>query len=138
MNSISTKGVVRLSELQKGDIVTAIYKTGKYIAEYTEERPNGILVRILAVLKHPMQGDLHHPKDAEVGFFHERKALSYREGAMIPKQMVKKYDGDVPDYKDSLKESLDKMKAELQKDAGAWAEMSLRNLETLEKEYFLR
>ncbi|WP_316571569.1 kinase-associated lipoprotein B [Neobacillus sp. YIM B06451] len=127
-----------MSELQKGDIVTAIYKTGKYIAEYTEERPNGILVRILAVLKHPMQGDLHHPKDAEVGFFHERKALSYREGAMIPKQMVKKYDGDVPDYKDSLKESLDKMKAELQKDAGAWAEMSLRNLETLEKEYFLR
>ncbi|WP_415926409.1 kinase-associated lipoprotein B [Neobacillus sp. SCS-31] len=125
-----------MSEFQKGDIVTAIYKTGKYIAEYAEERPNGILVRILAVLKHPMQGDLHHPKDAEVGFFHERKALSYREGAMIPKQMVKKYDGAVPDYKDSLKESLEKMKEELQKDTGAWAEMSLRNLEILEKEYF--
>ncbi|WP_053367572.1 kinase-associated lipoprotein B [Bacillus sp. FJAT-27245] len=125
-----------MSELQKGDIVTAIYKTGKYIAEYTEERPNGVLVRILAVLKHPMQGDLHHPKDAEVGFFHERRALSYREGAMIPKQMVKKYGGDVPDYKDSLKESLEKMKAELQNDSGTWAEMSLRNLEVLEKEYF--
>ncbi|RDU36906.1 kinase [Neobacillus piezotolerans] len=125
-----------MSELQKGDIVTAIYKTGKYIAEYVEERPNGMLVRILAVQKHPMQGDLHHPKDAEVGFFHERRALSYREGAMIPKQMVKKFSGEVPDYNQSLKDALEKMKAELTNETGAWGEMSLRNLEALEKEYF--
>lgn len=136
IRTIIPKGVVRLSELKKGDIVTAIYKTGKYIAEYAEERPNGILVRVLAVQKHPMQGDLHHPKDAEVGFFHERRALSYREGAMIPKQMVKKFDGPVPDYKESLKEALDKMKAGLKDEGGNWADMSLRNLETLEKEYF--
>ncbi|WP_059173612.1 kinase-associated lipoprotein B [Bacillus sp. FJAT-27445] len=127
-----------MSELQKGDIVTAIYKTGKYIAEFSEERPNGMLVRVLGVLKHPMQGDLHHPKDAEVGFFHERRALSYREGAIIPKQMVKKYEGEVPDYSESLKEALGKLKAELENDSGAWAEMSLRNVETLEKEYFHR
>ena len=130
------KGVIGLAEFQQGDIVTAIYKTGKYIGEFVEERTNGMLVRVLAVLKHPMQGDLHHPKDAEVGFFHERRALSYREGAVIPKQMVKKYEGDVPEYKDSLKEALAKMKSELQSETGPWAEMSLRNMETLEKEYF--
>jgi kinase-associated protein B len=125
-----------MPEFQNGDIVTAIYKTGKYIAEFVEERPNGTLVRILAVLKHPMQGDLHHPKDAEVGFFHERRALSFREGAVIPKQMVKKFEGDVPEYKDSLKAALEKMKAELEADSSSWAKMSLRNVEMLENEYF--
>ncbi|RHW42620.1 kinase [Neobacillus notoginsengisoli] len=125
-----------MPDFQKGEIVTAIYKTGKYIGEFVEERPNGMLVRVLAVMKHPMQGDLHHPKDAEVGFFHERRALAFREGAMIPKQMVKKYEAQVPDYQESLREALGKMKTELENESGPWAEMSLRNIETLDKEYF--
>jgi kinase-associated protein B len=128
--------LIHLSIFNQGEIVTGIYKTGKYIAEFVEERPAGMLVRVLAVLKHPLQGDLHHPKDAEVGFFHERRALSYREGAVIPKQMVKKYEGDIPEYKASLKEALGKMKAELEGDDSAFAEMSLRNIEALEQDYF--
>ncbi len=58
-----------MSEFQIGDKVTAIYKTGKYIGEITEERAQHYLVRVLAVLTHPMQGDLHHPKNADVKFF---------------------------------------------------------------------
>ncbi len=129
------KGVFFVSELQIGKIVTAIYKTGKYIGEITEVRPQHYLVRVLAVLKHPMQGDLHSPKDADVLFFHERKALSYREQANIPLKMVKPFENEVPDYKESLKEALAKMKQELAEKPSEWAEMSLRALESLEKDY---
>ncbi|MEH7305756.1 kinase-associated lipoprotein B [Neobacillus drentensis] len=127
-----------MSELQIGQIVTAIYKTGKYIGEITEVRPQHYLVRVLAVLKHPMQGDLHNPKDADVLFFHERKALSYREQANIPFKMVKSYENEVPDYMGSLKETLAKMKQELAETPSEWAEMSLRALESLERDYKLK
>lgn len=125
-----------MSEFQIGDTVTAIYKTGKYIGEITQIRPQGYLVRVLAVLKHPMQGDLHHPKDAEVPFFHERRALSFREQATVPKQMVRHYEEEAPDYHASLKEALDKMKQELMENPSPWAERSLAMAESLEKDYF--
>ncbi|MFZ7944032.1 kinase-associated lipoprotein B [Neobacillus sp. 19] len=124
-----------MAELQVGDVVTAIYKTGKYIGEITEIRPQHYLVRVLAVLKHPMQGDLHSPKDADVLIFHERRALSFREQANIPKQMVKHFEDEVPEYQVSLKEAMAKMKAELAEAQTKWAEMSLKALETLEKDY---
>jgi len=124
-----------VSEFKIGDLVTAIYKTGKYIGEITEERPQHYLVRVLAVLKHPMQGDLHSPKDADVLIFHERKALSFREQANIPYKMVKPFEDEVPDYKDSLQEAVAKMKKELADTPSKWSEMSLRALETLEKDY---
>lgn len=126
-----------VSELQIGEIVTAIYKTGKYIGEITEVRPQHYLVRILAVLKHPMQGDLHNPKDADVLIFHERKALSYREQANIPYKMVKAFENEVPDYMESLKEAVAIMKKELAETSSEWAEMSLKALESLEKDYKL-
>lgn len=126
-----------VSELQIGEIVTAIYKTGKYIGEITEVRPQHYLVRILAVLKHPMQGDLHNPKDADVLIFHERKALSYREQANIPYKMVKSFENEVPDYTESLKEAVAIMKKELAETSSEWAEMSLKALESLEKDYKL-
>lgn len=126
-----------MSELQIGEIVTAIYKTGKYIGEITEVRPQHYLVRILAVLKHPMQGDLHNPKDADVLIFHERKALSYREQANIPYKMVKSFENEVPDYTESLKEAVAIMKKELAETSSEWAEMSLKALESLEKDYKL-
>lgn len=125
-----------MSELQIGDIVTAIYKTGKYIGELTEVRPQHHLVRVLAVLKHPMQGDLHSPKDADVLIFHERRALSFREQANIPKQMVKPFIEEVPDYHDSLKVAVDKMKMELTEKPSPWADMSLKSITSLEKDYF--
>jgi kinase-associated protein B len=125
-----------MSELQIGEIVTGIYKTGKYIGEITEVRHQHYLVRVLAVLKHPMQGDLHNPKEADVLIFHERKALSYREQANVPKQMVKPFKEEVPDYLDSLRLAVDKMKTELTENATSWADMSLKSLASLEKDYF--
>jgi kinase-associated protein B len=125
-----------VQEFRIGDTVTAIYKTGKYIGEITEVRPQGFLVRVLAVVKHPMQGDLHNPKDADVPIFHERRALSYREQANIPKQMVKHFEKEVPDYQASLKEALAKMKKELLENPSPWADMSLKMAESLEKDYF--
>jgi kinase-associated protein B len=127
-----------VSEFQIGEIVTAIYKTGKYIGEITEIRPQHYLVRVLAVLKHPMQGDLHNPKDADVLIFHERKALSYREQANIPYKMVKPFESEVPDYLESLKNAVAKMKQELAETSSEWAEMSLRAMESLEKDYKLK
>ncbi|WP_066314210.1 kinase-associated lipoprotein B [Bacillus sp. FJAT-29814] len=125
-----------MTELQIGDKVTGIYKTGKYVGEITDVRPQAYLVRVLAVAKHPMQGDLHNPKDADVLIFHERKALSFREQANIPKQMVKQYDGEIPDYLQSLREAVEKMKKELTEMDTKWAEMSLNCLASLEKDYF--
>jgi kinase-associated protein B len=125
-----------MDSLQIGNKVTAHYKTGKYIGEITDIRPEHILVKVLAVAKHPMQGDLHHPKDADVPFFHERKALSYREQANIPKKMVKPFEEEVPDYQASLKEVVNNLKAELTNDSSQWAIQSLKNIEVLEKDYF--
>jgi kinase-associated protein B len=125
-----------MSELQIGETVTGIYKTGKYIGEITEVRHQHYLVRVLAVVKHPMQGDLHNPKEADVMIFHERKALSFREQANIPKQMVKPFKEEVPDYLESLKQAVDKMKTELTEIATPWADMSLKSLASLEKDYF--
>lgn len=126
-----------MSELQVGTIVTAHYKTGKYIGEITQIRPQHYLVRILSVLKHPMQGDLHNPKEADVAFFHERKALAYREQTNVPMNMVKSYEGEVVEYKASLEAALQKMKAELTEDGSQWAMKSIQSLDTLEKEYFI-
>jgi kinase-associated protein B len=125
-----------MSEFSIGDIVTSIYKTGKYIGEITDVRPQHYLVRTLAVLKHPMQGDLHNPKEVGLGFFHERKALAFREQANVPKQMVKPYQEVVPDYTDSLKTSLNKLKSDLQSEQSEWSMLSLKNIAAIEKEYF--
>lgn len=129
-------GGIILAELQIGMIVTAIYKTGKYIGEITEVRQQHYLVRVLAVLKHPMQGDLHNPKDADVPIFHERRALSFREQANVPKQMVKPFENEVPEYQASLKVAVEKMKQELSDQPSEWGIRSLRNIESLEKDYF--
>ena len=125
-----------MEPLKIGDKVTAIYKTGKYFGEITNIRPEHYLVRILAVERHPMQGDIHSGKVVDVPIFHERKALAYREQANIPKKMVKPYEGEIPDYEESLKIAVEKIKEELTKDESEWAKMSLKNIETLEKEYF--
>jgi kinase-associated protein B len=123
--------------LQIGEIVKAPYKTGVYIGEITAIRPEHYLVKVKAVVKHPTQGDLHHPKQVNVGLFHERRALSEREQTNIPKGMVKKFKGDVPEYKESLKASLIRLKEELQADSSEWALLSLEKISVLEKEYSL-
>lgn len=50
------------------------HKTGVYGVSVKEETGNQILVQIEQVIKHPKQGDLHHPNETEGVFFHERKA----------------------------------------------------------------
>lgn len=122
---------------QIGDIVTGIYKTGKYIGEITNVRPQHYLVKVLAVVKHPMQGDLHNVKQADVPFFHERHALSFREQTNIPQSMVKRYEGDVPDYKESLQQALTEQIMQLQEDDTPFAERSLQMLEQLKHDYQL-
>jgi kinase-associated protein B len=126
-----------MPNFQAGDLVTAIYKTGKYIGEITNERPGVYVVKILAVLKHPRQGDLHNPNQADVQLFQERKALAFREQANIPEKMVKPFDGEVPVYNDSLIEAFQHLKQDLQKDDSDFAQKSLENLESLKKEYEL-
>ncbi len=125
-----------MEERMIGDIVTGIYKTGKYIGEITDIRPMHYLVKVKAVLKHPQQGDLHHPKDADVQFFHERRALAFNEQTNVPKKMVKPFDGDIPDYQESLKNALTELREELMQLNTPWAEQSLSNLSRLEADYF--
>lgn len=125
-----------MEERMIGDIVTGIYKTGKYIGEITDIRPMHYLVKVKAVLKHPQQGDLHHPKDADVQFFHERRALAFNEQTNIPKKMVKPFDGAIPDYQESLKNALTELREELMQLNTPWAEQSLSNLSRLEADYF--
>jgi kinase-associated protein B len=125
-----------MSELKVGDIVTSIYKTGKYIGEITDIRPEHYLVKTLAVLKHPMQGDLHNPKEVGFGFFHERKALAFREQANVPKKMVKPFLEPIPSYEESLKSAIRTLKEDLQTDESEWAILSLKNISILESEYF--
>jgi kinase-associated protein B len=122
--------------LKRGDLVIGIYKTGKYIGEITDIRPQHYLVCVKSVLKHPMQGDLHRPKQADVPLFHERRALAFNEQANMPKPMVRLYEGEVLDYHESLKQAVDAMKEELLADGSEWALKSLENVKVLEQDYF--
>jgi kinase-associated protein B len=119
-----------------GDKVTAIYKTGKYIGEVTDIRPAAYLVKVLAVLKHPMQGDLHNPKQTEVSMFHQRRALAFREQTNVPRNMVKNFDEEIPEYKESLREAVEKMKCTLSEAQTEWNVKSLQLLEDLAADYF--
>lgn len=124
--------------MEIGQIVTAFNKTGKYIGEITGIRPETYTVRILAVLIHPRQGDLHHPNQVDVPFFHERKALAFREQANIPLKMAKPYEGDIPDYKETLKTAIKKLCTELEsKSEDAFYIRSLEALNGVVKEYEL-
>lgn len=125
-------------DLKINDIVTAHYKTGKYIGEITNVGEQSYLVRVLAVLKHPTQGDLHHPKEAEVMLFHTRRALAFREQTNVPKKMVKIFEGDIPEYYESLNVAVDEIKEQLSKEESAWHKRSLEALEELEADYFNR
>ncbi|MBB3108581.1 kinase-associated protein B [Paenibacillus phyllosphaerae] len=119
---------------EAGALVMAQVKTGEYIGEVVEVNGPRALVKILAVVKHPEQGDLHNPYNPDVPFFHERRALSYTEKTNVLAGDIRPYAGSVPDYKESLTlalareiEGLDRLKR--------WAERGLELLEQLGKEY---
>jgi len=123
-------------EYKIGDIVTGIYKTGKYIGEITGIKEEHYLVKIKAVLRHPLQGDIHTPKQVDVPIFHERRALALNEQTNIPKKMVRYYEGETMDYRTSLEQALSSMKKELEAEKTEWANRCLLNIATLEKDYF--
>ncbi|WP_042352167.1 kinase-associated lipoprotein B [Bacillus massiliigorillae] len=124
------------NEFVIGDIVTAFNKTGKYIGEITADRGQAYLVKVLAVLKHPKQGDLHNPNQVDVDFFHERKALAFREQTNVPKNMVRPYNDDIPPYQDSLQLAVNAIKQELESKDTPFSKKSLEAIQELEKEYF--
>jgi kinase-associated protein B len=119
-----------------GDLVTALYKTGEYIGEVVELTSSSkAAVKILSVVKHPTQGDLHQPMDASVAFFHQRRALAHQEIALMPLSTVRLYQGEVTPYQDTLIQSLRAEIAELS-NMEQWAKRSLQELQQLTKEYF--
>ena len=123
--------------IKTGEIVTAFYKTGKYIGEVSDVHPDSYTVKILAVMRHPAQGDLHHPKQVDVPFFHERKALAYTERANIPAATVKPYEGSIPNYNESLKEAVAALKNRLEQDKSDFSRKSLESLQAVQREYEL-
>ncbi|WP_239618868.1 kinase-associated lipoprotein B [Cohnella mopanensis] len=114
--------------------VKITYKTGDYVGEVIDRDERRVLVKVLAVMKHPTQGDLHSSYDPDAGMFHERRALSYTEKVWVPINAVQPYKGTVPDYKESLGaafelewEKIDRLKR--------WSELCLEKLESLRKDY---
>ncbi len=123
--------------VQVGDLVTAGYKSGTYIAEVVELVPPKATIKILAVMSHPEQGDLHHPMQTDVPFFHQRKALAYQEKVMVPLAGLVLYQGEVPLYRDSLREALEEKMAALERSGTPWAKRSLEELKQLRADYQL-
>ncbi|TWI58941.1 kinase-associated lipoprotein B [Halalkalibacter nanhaiisediminis] len=119
--------------------VRAFYKTGVYVAELIEmqEENQRALVKVLAVLRHPTQGDLHNPKMTNVPFFHQRKALAQFEKTWVPLSSLKSYDEQVPDYKTSLKKALEKQISELESQDTDWSRACLEKLKECQNEYGL-
>lgn len=125
-----------MSNFQIGDHVIAEYKTGVYYGEVVEmSSAMKAAVRILAVKEHPTQGDLHNPMDPNVAFFHQRRALSFQEIALMPISTIRSYAGAIPDYQVSLERALMAQISKLS-EMEAWAKRSLQELSQLQKEYF--
>ncbi|TLS37539.1 kinase-associated lipoprotein B [Pseudalkalibacillus caeni] len=119
-----------------GELVVAHKKTGKYIGEVIEVKPTQAVVKVLAVLKHPAQGDLHNPRKVDVPMFHQRKALACYEKTLVPFSALKPYDGNVPDYNESLRDALGKQISKLEADSSDWSKRSLQELNVLKQDYF--
>lgn len=120
-----------------GQIVIFFNKTGKYIGEITAQYPGGYTVKTKAVLNHPRQGDLHNPNQVDVPFFHERKALAWKEQTNIPEKMVRPFEETIPEYKQSLVNAVEKFENQLLTKDDPFAQKSLDALREIKKEYAL-
>lgn len=125
-----------MTQLSAGDLVLVEYNSGKYICEFEEDRGNFSLVKVLAVVKHPNQGDLHNPGQVEGVAFFERKALAYHEKINARKRMIQPYYGEVPEYNASLKKAFDQLKHELEKEDTPFNQASLNRLHNLKVHYY--
>jgi len=120
--------------LQIGDNVKVEVRSGQYLGELVELNGPRVLVKILAVLKHPEQGDLHNPYNPDVPMFHERRALSYTEKTNVLLRDVKRYTGIIPEYNDSLRAAAEAEIASLDR-LQRWAAKGLEQMQQLLKEY---
>ncbi|MDC3418298.1 kinase-associated lipoprotein B [Aquibacillus salsiterrae] len=119
-----------------GQIVKAHYKSGTYIGEVMEDRGKNYLVKVLAVVKHPLQGDIHNYGQTEDVFFHQRKALSYQEKMNVSKSAVHPFEEEIPSYIDSLKEAVEVLENKLLKQESKFNQQALANLSQLKEQYF--
>jgi kinase-associated protein B len=126
-----------MQKFEVGQLISAKYKTGKYIGEVNTIEDARILVKILAVVKHPTQGDLHAPKQTDVALFHQRKALAQFEKAWMPLSTCAVFEGETPTYKESLKQAISDLETKLMAQKTGFAEESLKCLAELKKDYQL-
>lgn len=124
-----------VKEIKPGTIVTTMNKTGKYIAEVIESKEHRVLVKTMAVLRHPTQGDLHNPHQVNV-VFHQRRALAMNEKTWVHPHSVHPYEEEVPSYEESLKKALQAEIDKLQENVDEWSQRSIEMLEDLKNDYF--
>lgn len=125
-----------MKTINLGDIVTAKYNSGVYIGTVLEDRKNFWLVKVLAVITHPTQGDLHNPGHIDKGAFHERKALSYHEKMNARKRTTSLFEKVVPDYETSLFNATQQLKSDLQHKDTDYSRLALQKLSDLETHYY--
>lgn len=125
-----------MQQINVGDMVKTSYNSGIYIGEVLEDKRNFLLVKVLAVVVHPTQGDLHSRGQVEGVAFHERKALAFEEKMNARKRDTQIYDGDIPPYKDSLRKAVETIKVQLQQEDTAFNALSLSRIADLEKHYY--
>ena len=125
-----------MSMIAIGDIVETSYNSGTYIGEVLEDKGNFLLVKVLAVVEHPTQGDLHNRGQVEGVAFHERKALAFQEKANVRKRQTVKYEGAVPDYVASLKTAVEQKKQALQAEDTPFNRLSLDRINDLEEHFY--
>src|SRR5699024_3974084 len=125
-------------DIQVGSIVETDSKSGTYIGKFIEDRGNYWLIEVNAILKHPTQGDLHNPKQAEgeAVVFHERKAPAYREHLNARKRKSKVYSGKVRSYVESLKKSFNQLKKELEARNDAYGNLALEKIADLDQSFY--
>jgi len=122
--------------MKEGDLVIAPYKSGVYVGELLTAEPPKAKVRVLAVLKHPDQGDLHHPQRADVAMFHVRRALAHREVCNVFYRDLEPYgEPEPPAYADSLQAALQAEVARMEQIGGEFGRKALAALKELERDY---
>jgi len=128
--------VILLGDVVVGDIVKAHYHSGTYAGKVIEDRGANYLIEVLAVLKHPLQGDLHHYGKVEGVFFHERKALAPHEKMNVKKPAVHRFEGEIPSYAYSLAKSVDEYRTKLSTEDNEFNKYALQKLRNLEANYY--
>lgn len=111
------------------------HKTGVYGVEIVETHQDQVLIKVMQVIKHPKQGDLHHPNEVEGVFFHERKALSLYEKRYTSKSKLKPFEEKEVPYTTSLQHALTTLEEQLKSEQTPFNEKSLECLKALKIDY---